>query len=293
MSKIYFAGDVSPGILSALLFIIMDILVIGLLDVVLTRVVCIVYFRKVNNGQPIVVKSADIPGLTHFLIGSPWSLVNMVAVLCKIALLAIIFVGNIDIGDDTQRPVNDVRDATFVIRPNDAILSDPNKDYAVRRRFERSKFCMNRYQGNAILDYYPIRFNLANRAVLEEDVVFDVSDDNIVRYDIDDETVVCMSPNNTMEEMKLQRVLGCTRLGEEDPSQCKSVVSQNISKPGDYNAISIDPHTTGKVVSEIYKYSEDDINNIFKDDYPSFTKRFTCLATNIYDGVKTDRKSVV
>lgn len=285
MEKFYFEGKVSPGVLSALLFIIMDILVIGLLDVVLTRIVCIVYFRKVNNGQPIVVKSADIPGLTHFLIGSPWSLVNMAAVLCKMALLGVIFYGNLDIGDSILKPVNDNRDATFDIRPNDTILSDPGKDYAVRRRFDRSKFCMIRYQGNASLDYYPIRFNLVGDKKLEEDVVFDVSESNPVRYDINDDTIECMSPNMTDNEIKLLRVVGCTRLDDEDPSRCKSVVSQNISRRGDYNAIDIQPRLGGKLVSEIYKYSEDDINEIFKD-YPSFTKRFTCLATNIDDGVK-------
>lgn len=289
MSKFYFDDGVSPGVLSALLFIIMDILIIGLLDVVLTRVVCIVYFRNVNNGQPILVKSADIPGLTHFLIGSPLSLVNMAAVLCKIALLVIIFIGNIDISDDAKKPVNDFRDATFDIRPNDTVLADPSKDYAVRRRFDRSKFCINRYQGSAVLDYYPIRFNLSDGVVLQDDAEIDVNDANAKRYDIDDETVICMSPIQTKNEKTLQRVLGCTHLDDLDDldsSRCKSVVSQNISRPGSFNWVN-EPRTTGRLVSELYRYSDEDVNTIFEDPYLSFTKRFTCLATKIDDGDST------
>lgn len=288
MSKFYFE-NLSPGILSALLFVIMDILIIGLLDVVLTRVVCILYFRNVNNGQPIVVKSADVPGLTHFLIGTPWSLVNMGAILCKISLLAIIFVGNIDIGDNTQRPVSRMRNATFVLRPNDDVLSDPKRDYAVRRRFDRSKFCVNRYNHNATLDYYPIRFNLANGMHLKQDVVFNVTDTNVKRYDVDDASVVCMSPTETENEMKLQRVWGCTRIAETDhPTRCKSVVSHQINKSFDYDALSIEARLNGRLVSQIFKYSAENVSTLFSDDYPTLEKRLTCFSTNLHDVKQAD-----
>ena len=144
-STIDFPG-VQPGVISAILFIFLDIFTVGVLDIVLARVVCLVYYRRIQEGTPISVKSADIPGLSNYLLGKWLSWINLFAIFTKLALLGVVLAANISIGSKEATTDFQTRDATFVLAPSDEHI-DQGLVYTVRRRFESSKSCFKEGEG--------------------------------------------------------------------------------------------------------------------------------------------------
>lgn len=295
---------VQPGVISALLFIFLDIFTVGLLDIVLARVVCLVYYRSINEGRPISVKSADIPGLSNYLLGRWLSWINLFAIFVKLGLLAVVLTANISIGSKEALTEYEVRDATFTLEPSDAHISyGKNNDivYTVRRRYESSKSCFKDGDGDERITYYALRFNLQNnQKLLYDNGTKDVNETASV--DVDDASIICMSPDDVNDEDPLITVVGCTRLAEHNAKNdkrnnntnsnsnnanddsdgrdsCLTVVSQTQVKP----APGDDKYKTGDLyMGEIVHEYRDYNNETVRDTFPEYDDPLlTCLSTEI------------
>lgn len=190
--------DVQPGLVSAILFVLLDLFLVGVLDVTLTRIVCIGYYMKVNHGKPLDVRSADVPIVSSFLIGKRFSLVNMFAVFCKVGILVIIFVANAYIDDKTWSALV-TRSATFSFDASDAFINaNENRVLTVARRDDRMRVCRV-LEGTNGIEYYPIRFNLTDNLQLEDDYG-QPSVNETAQFSLNDSTIVCLIPDNTPDD---------------------------------------------------------------------------------------------
>lgn len=260
---------VQPGVISALLFVFLDIFTVGILDIVLARLVCLAYYRNINEGKPVSVKSADIPGLSNYLLGHSLSLINIVALGTKLALLVVVLAANMSIQTRGTKTNVERRDATFVFDPTDA---DRNSSYRVRRRLETSKSCFEE-DGDQLI-YYPLRFNLKDGQKLEGSDVVDSIDDGDV-LDVDDSSVVCMSPTQVSNHEPFVRVLGCTR---KESGQCLTVISRNTTMDASNVSYTTGDPYDGEIAHYYLDFDPDAVRRLWSDyDDP----KLTCLTTEI------------
>lgn len=261
---------VQPGVISALLFIFLDIFTVGILDIVLARLVCLAYYRNINEGKPVSVKSADIPGLSNYLLGQSLSPINIVALGTKLVLLGVVLAANMSIQTRGTKTNIESRNATFAFDPTDN-EREVGGNYKVRRRLETSKSCFEE-DGDELI-YYPLRFNLKNGTVLEGPD-FPAAENEKEMYDVDDATVVCMSPSQVGNYESMVTVLGCTR---KDPGQCLTVISRNTTKD-----VSIDYEEgetySGEITHRYLNFDEAGVRRLWSEyDNPVLT----CLTTQI------------
>lgn len=277
LSRYFPIERVPVGALSAMLFILLDVFTVGILDIVLARVVCLAYYRNISEGKPVSVKSADIPGLSNYLLGRSLSVINIVAILTKIGLLAIVLVANITIDAVSFRTINESRQATFALSPSDAHIAQ-NYNYLVRRRPENMKTCM-KVNDDQSITYYEIRFNLANDVVLDDTDYGSASDEEGM-YDVDDSTVICMSPSKVANPKKLITVNGCTRINDSDtsPNSCLNVIQVKKNAPSD--RFVENEEYDGDIKNMYRDYDQDVVDALFEED--GYEKPlFTCLSTKI------------
>lgn len=261
--------DVQPGVISALLFIFLDIFTVGILDIVLARLVCLAYYRNINEGKPVSVKSADIPGLSNYLLGHSLSLINMVALGTKLALLGVVLAANMSIKSDGTRTAFEYRDATFTFEPTDKYSTEKNM---VRRRLESSKTCFE--EKDDVLTYYSLRFNLQGDKKLEGNDFTD-DPDKVESYDVDDSTIICMSPTNVGNPSALAKVVGCTRM---PAGECLTVVSREQKKDARGIPKSTDEPFDGEISHMYLDYDKDRVKELWKEyENPVLT----CLTTEI------------
>lgn len=220
------------------------------------------------------MKSADIPGLSNYLLGYWLSTVNVIAVVSKVLLLAVILAANITIND--KQWTNTVSlDATFKL--------DPSNDFTNRTLVmkipDRMRACSQRAQTDkTLIAYYPIRFNLTNNQQLENDFV--QPGNNGIDLFINDSTVVCMLPNEVPGSKPLIVVSKCTRA--KNNLTCLDVV-------GVQKDITMTPIPTmskklldGEIDFDVVEYNEEDVQSTFSE-YVNPT--FTCLSTRLdHDG---------
>lgn len=177
---------VQPGVISAAYFILFDLVLLTFLDVVLARVVCSLYYRRINKGGTLDVKSVDVPGLTTFLVGRRTAFPNLLALFVKIVVLACILIIDINIDANVVESKTALqRSSTFFFDPSDAQWEAP-VDFNVTRRWERTKSChiSDRLSGN--ITYYALAFNLSS------DPVQLGPDNNSEWWDVNDSTIVCL-----------------------------------------------------------------------------------------------------
>lgn len=219
---------VSPGVASAVLFIFADIVFAALLDIVVCRAVCLEYYRAIGRGQPVFVSSANIPGLTHYLLhGRKHFLTNTLATFVKVVFLSIILIANLNITSKTTRTVHVVRDATFEFDPSDENISTKNTTM-VRTLTERAIDCRQSSTNGTTIMYYPIRFNLTNKIILKDtDISKEATDRN--KYEIEHDSIICMSPNGTTNSQYIAKVIGCYQKAKDQ--SCFSAQSSYIPIP--------------------------------------------------------------
>lgn len=294
---------VQPGVISALLFIFLDIFTVGLLDIVLARVVCLVYYRSINEGRPISVKSADIPGLSNYLLGRWLSWINLFAIFIKLGLLAVVLTANISIGSKEAQTENEVRDATFTLEPSDAHIKygmDNDIVYTVRRRYESSKSCFKDGDGDERITYYALRFNLQNNEKLFSDNGTKGVNET-ASVDVDDASIICMSPDDVNDDDPLITVIGCTRLADHNAKNdelnnntnsdnnanddndgresCLTVVSQTQIKPApESDHYNVGELYEGEIVHEYRDYDDETVRSTFPEYKDPL---LTCLSTEI------------
>lgn len=265
--------SIQPGIISALLFIFLDILTVGVLDIVLSRLVCLAYYRRINEGQPISVRSADVPGLSNYLLGRSLSIINLAALLAKLTLLAVVLASNISIQSRGTRTSIQNRDATFTFDPTDKYRNS-SLYHKVRRQPELSKACLSEKDGQLI--YHPLRFILRGDVKLEgSDITDDQSEQNM--YNMDDSSVVCMSPAQVSDPQVLVKVLNCTRASQQD---CMRFLFSPVSKDGTFMQKNNRPEEKyeGLFTNMFVDFDQDDVKMVWSE-YEN--PQLTCLTTEI------------
>lgn len=286
--------NIRPGVLSAILFICLDVALVFLLDEALARITCFMYYRDIDNGQPFHVRSTElIPGFGNFLVGRKYSFVNLFAILMKIALLTIVLLVNLSIGGQETVTRTQFREGTFAFDPSDESIS-ANSTSQVATRMERTKSCF--IQDNDILTYYPLRFNLlqdgsalGTERLSNANLNFNINVNESVRqtieededtrvFQVDDSSIICMSPSNVNNAEPLVEVVGCTRIDKFEHHSCLTIIAAEFQKRADnLSSPTIEPSVvdTGH---ELWTFNSDEIQRTF---YEYEKPQFTCLFTQI------------
>lgn len=202
------------GIVSAFYFIIFDLFLLTIVDLVLSRVANSFYYRRINNGCPLIIRSADIPGITTFLVGRYFSLSNIIAIAIKVSFLLCIVM--IERGIDSERSMSFQRhtlSATFKFDPSDAEWGYPY-NRVVARRWERIRLCREfdeNTTNSESFTFYHIAFNLTSDQELEDERE-ETNSKGLIG--INDRSIRCLSPGKVVKKdvKPLQQVVGCSRL---------------------------------------------------------------------------------
>lgn len=244
-------------------------------DSVLARVVCLAYYRNINDGKPVSVKSVDIPGLSNYLLGRSLSITNIVAILTKLALLAIVLVANITISTVSKETITTPLDARFKLSPADTFIKEGHV-FQVRRRPESMKQCFLEDDKTQSLTYYEIRFNLADGKELKGNDYGEAGE--LGKYDIDDSSVLCMKPGKVSKKKELITVIGCTKdKYAPSPKSCLNVVQERRRAPGP--ELYVETEEYGVTIKHFYRdYDSGEITRLFPEHKDPV---FTCLSTKI------------
>lgn len=202
MSQIKLNIDV--GIISAMYFVLFDFFILTTIDDCLSKLLCRFYYRQINSGEVLEMKSRDFPSVTSFIIGSRTSLPNILAAVVKLCVFISIFA--IELGLDTDLIYQkNARHATFQFQPEDD--SWDVELHKSRAKIRYGAYCHIVENGSSII-FYNSAFNHAMKSSPEqENHTFSI-------YDIDRKSMICLSPNvvKSSSVQPLQKVLGCSQL---------------------------------------------------------------------------------
>ena len=150
--------DAKPGVVSAILFVFLDLAMIATLDRILEIFVNRYYYRRMRNGNVLRIRSADIPVLTKYLLDKIYLPGNLLALIVKSGAIAIVFLINLDI-DSANVPTSKVisRKATYFMDPR-AFDGDSWPLFTVTRMYERHESCFT--TKDEAITYYKLAFNL-------------------------------------------------------------------------------------------------------------------------------------
>lgn len=198
--------DVRPGIVGAVFFIIFDVLILAILDVILAHVVCAIYYRQIQYGSPIDVKSADIPGITTYLLGKLFTITNIFALGLKIGFIVIVFFVNVDINNGRATSFfPETRTSTFHFNASDAEWAS-SINRTVERRFEKSRRCFNiTGEQNEQIKYFRLAFNLTSGSP----AVTNETQGDHGSIPIDEASIFCLN-GSVKNPQPLVNVLGCS-----------------------------------------------------------------------------------
>lgn len=234
------------GIVSAFYFIIFDLFLLTVVDLVLSRVANSLYYRRINNGHPLIVKSADIPGITTFLIGRYFSLPNIIGIAIKVFFLLCIVMIERGIEAERSKSVRShTLSGTFKFDPSEAEWGDSPYHRVVARRWERTRLCREFDKNDTdskSFTFYHIAFNLTSEQELEDERNITTANGLI---DINDRSIRCLSPKKVVEEdvKPLQQVVGCSNMFPTENCRNETIIrlSVNGGLPYAYDLTGDDP----------------------------------------------------
>lgn len=210
--------DTQPGVIAAVGFILLDLLMVNVLDKVLGQLVNAYYLRQMRSGRAIHVRSVDVPGITNQLLGKFWQKGNAAVICIKLAIIAFVFMVNLSIQSRiVPRTRSVVLTGTFILDPSDKAW-ERDVVLTVSKRYLQSKECVVA-EGDK-LTYYGLAFNLTNGTYIESDVA--TSGWNTSgQYEVDDSSLICLTPETVTNPKQLAVVTGCTGA---PPGQCSQFV---------------------------------------------------------------------
>lgn len=197
---------VRPGYVSAFYFVLFELFLVPLVDNILSHVVNYLCYRDIYRGTKIDLKSADIPGITACLIGKRYSLLNMLVLIVKCALLAMIF--EMDLSIETSEIHNrETRTATFMFNASDSQWE--NQVHVINRPYSRLQYCRKLDVETGEIIYYSAAFNLENGTVLQNETTSLEHDSS---YNVNGSTFQCLGPHDVYDEYVVlnMRVVGCS-----------------------------------------------------------------------------------
>lgn len=206
--------NLQPGIVTAMFFILFDLIMLSLFDVILAKTVCILYYYRINKGKALSVTSADIPGVTTCLVGSFLDPTNIIAILVKLGLLIIVFNVNID----TRTSFSSMRlTSTFNFNSSEAAFP-PDAFKVVERRKGDASACRQNTDAGVIFYRQGFNLSLSENQTSPETEIVPLSDEDIQLYLIDGSTLTCMSPDFVPNFQPLLEVKGCSAYARGDCS---------------------------------------------------------------------------
>lgn len=203
-----FEVNVSPGYVSAFFFVVFDLVLLTVADTALSIYVSRYYLNRIlRHGRPLRVRSADIPGVTTFLLGDNIfsSSINIAALLIKLFLLACIFLLDLNL-DARYDPhiVPAVYLNTYDFDPSESRWPYRQPVYRrVERQWLQARHCRtspDKLSGQYNFTLFPLAYNLSEGGVIDDEVVplpeggQSAIFQNITH--IDTRTMVCMNPES-------------------------------------------------------------------------------------------------
>lgn len=266
--------DVQPGVLSAIAFVTLEAIAIGLIDYATGRALSWYYYRLLEKGEKITLQEANIPGLTRYQIGKRFAFHNIFATIIKIVALGIIFYINLSITSRTIRETTlPVSMSTFVMSPSDARW-DRGRNMSVIREYDESRACVEIDEDN--LTFYPIVFNLSDGVKLDDDSKPLGPNDS--PYEINRSSIVCANSQNVMNPSPLARVSGCapkTSDGCKNSTWIRVPIKYNSTVPWLSNGGAW--YKQNERYFNLTEFDPDDVQKWFPQ-FPSRNTLFVCLS---------------
>lgn len=199
--------QVQPGFILAFIFIAFDVGLLAVVDFILARSLSELYYRQIYKGAPIDIKSADIPGVTNFLVGRQFSLPNVMAIFIKLAFLGCTFYIDYSLTSE-HRGVLKTTHGTFEFDPSENEWGGRYYRSVERRRSELSNCRKVNKTGESITFYY-LAFDLDNNNGLVDEVPKTPVKSTI---GIKDRSVTCLSHENVRNPIPAVQIVGCSRV---------------------------------------------------------------------------------
>lgn len=275
--------DISPGSVSAIYFIIFDIFIIAVVDVVLIHIVSALYYRRIHRGIPLEVRSAEIHGVATSLVGNTFSPPNIFAYLVKFALLALVLVIDSNINSESDRSrTSTTRSSTFVYDASDEAWGR-GLNRVVERRWEALRQCYTMNDDKNSLTYYPIVFDLLNMDAIDSEI----KPDGEPSIPIDESSIQCMATDFVVNSPvpPLARIVGCSQL-EDTICFNETAISRAVELERsltEAETVEIDEGTTR------VSFSTQNYDELVSTIWPEYEgdSTLTCLRT--YFGIGPDR----
>lgn len=205
--------DMQPGVISAILFLFLDLLLIAALDRTLELFLNWYYYWRMRNGKVLRLRRADIPMLTNYLLDKVYLPGNLLALVVKSGAIAIIFLINLDIQSivvPTSRTTS--RKAIFLLDPT-PFSGKEWPFYTVPRMEYEIGDCV--VAKKEVVTYYQIAFNLQDGVFLEHDRG-ERPLNRTYQYKPLLNTTLCLSPEYVLEPIPFANVSGCSRVTTAD-----------------------------------------------------------------------------
>lgn len=197
--------NVRPGVISVLLFLVFDLVLHTVIDGVLARASCWVYYKRIFKGHPLHLKSADLPGVTSFLLGAPCAPFNLLIVVLKLAFLVALLNLNISIDGGIERAERAVTLTARLALNLSNSERGPNSQHGSGYLWHFARTCYEKPDTGDRITFYTLAFNLTPGA--DGASLHDGTRDPIVRGSIQ-----CLSPGRVQRESvrALQVITGCS-----------------------------------------------------------------------------------
>lgn len=210
----------SPGYISAIYFIVFDIIVISMVDVVIARILSRYYYRSIYHGRVITLRGADIPGMTTYLLDAFWSWPNIIARAIKIAIIICIFVIDWEINSAFSRPSSEIfRTARYQFNASQEAWRDAfeNRSFqTVAYTWQAVRNCHLRSEDSDEIWYYSVAFDLEYNITIEPDGTINAPPwaKHIDKPEVLDNTTQCLSPDFVADDFVVMtmQVIGCSEL---------------------------------------------------------------------------------
>lgn len=255
-----FTLNIPSGYVLAIFFVVFDVLCLAVTDVLLTRFVCILYYRDINKGCPVLVRSLDIPGVVTYLVGKWFSFANLLTFFIKIVMLVFVFIINFKVeSTDGFQYYIERRNCTYDFIPTKAEWDVQNRNRIVERRGEFTRLSCREFQGDSVTFYRSV-FNLKDDTVLINET--DVPNVQSGQYGVNDNSFICLSPryarNSSVDP--ILKVKGCSRM--DSPSCSTSmeyrrtiIANRNEDADGDFTIVA----GTGRITYGSLLFNKSDI----------------------------------
>lgn len=278
-----FRLPVSTGLISALVFVLLDLVFLTTLDLLLSRLLCTLYYRDIDIGRPIRVRSTNVLGVTNFQIGRYFQLPNILALITKLFCLGCVLVLDLSISSEVRYSDHLVSsNSIFTFNASKSDYSYSSGSYLHRKvedQFEAVRSCYS-VKGEAIT-YYAVAFNST------DDGTKSIGDDNKeTRASTHFDSFRCLSPRNLRNKsdaISIAKVIGCSKaFGNES---CSTAVYHRFTRvlPNEgANNISLrsSPENFINITYLEWSYGENDSRLIFPE-YKDNRPHITCLQTSV------------